>query len=79
MDENMYIINVNYAYCFYYLEIHMETNGKQKLGGSFVLSRSKDTDSGVSEFISLYILELLDNEMKYIDLYFISLTNTVFP
>ena len=53
MDENMYIINVNYAYCFYYLEIHMETNGKQKLGGSFVLSRSKDTDSGVSEFIFL--------------------------
>ena len=29
----------------------MEANGKQKLGGSFVMSRSKDTDSGVSEFI----------------------------
>ena len=29
----------------------METNGKEKLGGSFVFSRSKESDSGVSNFI----------------------------
>ena len=52
----MYIINVNYAYWFHYLDIHMETNGKQKLGGSFVFSRSKETDSGVSDSIYARII-----------------------
>ena len=51
IKQNMYIINVNYAYWFHNLDIHMETNGKQKFGGSFVFSRSKETDSWVSNFI----------------------------
>ena len=53
-------MNFNYAYWFHYLDIHMETNGKQKLGGSFVFSRSKETDSGVC------MLKTLGNETKYI-------------